>query len=122
MYDALSRRAADAHRSVADELVLAVQKDVTGEQLSPELEAELAALPAAGDTALQAIAQSRLSEVDRDRLEELHQKKGSQGLSSDEENEAVELLERYDRCLVLRAHALALLQQRGYDLTPLLPS
>jgi hypothetical protein len=122
MYDALSRRAADAHRSVADELVLAVQKDVAGEQLSPELEAELAALPAAGDAALQAIAQSRLSEADRVRLEELHQKKGSQGLSSAEENEAVELLERYDRCLVLRAHALALLKQRGYDLTPLLHS
>ncbi len=120
MYDALSRRAADAHRSVADELVLAAQKDVTGEQLPPELEGELTALPNADDVALWAIAQSRLAEPDRERLEELHERKGSQGLSEVEEGEASQLLARYDRCLVLRAHALALLKQRGHDLTPLL--
>ena len=122
MYDALSRRAADARRSVADELVRAAAKDMLGEQLPPEWEAELAALPQSDDPTLQTIAQSRLSEPDRKRLEALHERKGTEGLTAEEEDEAAKLLARYDRCLVFRAHALALLKQRGYDLSPLLRS
>src|SRR5688572_874645 len=99
MYDALARRASHSRSTVADELVRAAQRDVApDEQLPVELEGELAALTSADEESLRSTAaSSRLSDQDRQRLEELHHQKSSRGLSQAEEDEAQNLLAQYDR-------------------------
>lgn len=52
---------------------------------------------------------------DAERLEALHLKRQREGLRVDEADEARGLTGTYERIMVLRAEAAALLKERGYD-------
>jgi hypothetical protein len=53
------------------------------------------------------------------RLEELHLKRQREGLTEQQENEAAALIRQYERVMLIRAQAAALLKQRGHDVTGL---
>lgn len=88
--------------------------------LSPELpveqQDELAALGMLSDAALWAASESSLSPAQQRRLRQLDHAAGERSLSSNEEREQKQLLDLYQRSLLQRAQALALLAYRGYDL------
>jgi hypothetical protein len=85
--------------------------------LPDEVEAELAALPNLSDEALWLLARSTLTTEEQETLARLNQLAKMQPLQPTEEEQLAFLLNRYDRMLVRRAQAAALLQQRGYDLS-----
>lgn len=116
-YRRLQRAAGITHRSF-DELLL----DVVNVALSvpPELPEEitddLAAMSVFNDDALWAASESSLSPAQQRRLRQLNQAGGARPLTPAEQDEQTALLELYDRSVLKRARALALLSLRGYAL------
>lgn len=90
--------------------------------ISPELAAEIAAMPSMSYDDLWRAAHSRLANADEERLADLNdeRQRRREGLSAAEEAEAADLLRRYEWALFVRANALALLKGRGYDISGLL--
>jgi hypothetical protein len=68
------------------------------------------------DDALMAAADSSLSPAQQRRLQQLTEFGGQRRLSTSEEAELAHLLELYNRSVLRRAKALAILSQRGYQL------
>jgi plasmid stability protein len=121
LYDRLKRRADNAHRTVEAELLEVVATAVPEEdQLSTELEAALAPLALLDDEALWRAARTRLSDEASDQLEALHFKRQRDGLTELEAQVVRSLVEQYERTMVVRATAAALLRQRGHEVTELL--
>jgi hypothetical protein len=54
----------------------------------------------------------------RERLEELHYKQQSEGLTTEEREEDQALLALYSETILVRAQAAVLLKQHGYDVSP----
>lgn len=52
----------------------------------------------------------------------LHEKRQREGLDDAEAEEAARLTQQYERALFVRAHAAALLKERGFDVSTLLAS
>ncbi len=77
-------------------------------------------LSALDDEALWRAARSRLPAEDADRLEDLHSKQQREGLTDAESHEAAGLLRRYERAMLVRARAAALVKQRRHDVSSLL--
>jgi hypothetical protein len=90
------------------------------DELPPYLAEPLAALPLLSDEALWRAARSRLSPEAAEELENLHFKRQREGRSRAEAQRARFLLRQYDRAMLIRAHAAALLKQRGHDVDVLL--
>lgn len=84
--------------------------------LPAEDRAELAAMGMLSDDALWAASESTLSPAQQRRLRQLNHAAGERQLSSSEEREQAQLIERYQQSVLQRAQALALLAYRGYDL------
>ena len=122
LYERLSRRAAEAQRSLAAEVVQVLAKAVPAEDdgLPPDLREELARLELLDDAALRRAARTRLTTRESRRLESLHVKLQDAGLTAAEREEEQVLLRSFQRTMLLRAQALALLKQRGRDISPLL--
>jgi len=55
----------------------------------------------------------------RERLETLHDKQQSEGLTAEEQAEEQALLALYRETLLVRVQAAVLLKQRGYDISDL---
>ena len=68
------------------------------------------------DDALMAASESSLSPAQQRRLQQLTEFGGQRRLSTSEEAELAHLLELYNRSVLRRAKALAILSQRGYQL------
>ncbi len=68
------------------------------------------------DEALWAASESSLSLAQQRRLSQLTHGGGSRTLTAAESSELSSLLETYDRSVLHRAKALAILAHRGYDL------
>lgn len=88
--------------------------------LPPEVETALAELDQASDHQLWNIAQTAVTQVDVEALEQLSDKQKRTGLTAEEQTQTQELLNRYDQAVLMRAKAIALLKQRGRDIAPLL--
>ncbi|MGO9922462.1 MAG: hypothetical protein ACLQIB_48175, partial [Isosphaeraceae bacterium] len=71
------------------------------------------------DAALWQAARSRLSKKEAAQLEVLHLKRQKVGISESEASALAELVQRYERSMLVRAQAAALLKQRGCDLSGL---
>jgi hypothetical protein len=69
------------------------------------------------DADLWSVARSTLSAEQRQQLEALHDKQQRVGLTPDEQTQEETLRTRYRETLLVRAQAVALLQQRGYDVS-----
>jgi plasmid stability protein len=122
LYDRLERRAAATRQSIADEVLqlLAAAVPAADERLPSELEAELARMEELDDVALQRAARSSLAIRKARRLESLHFKVQAGGLTEAEQQDERALVRAYQRALLIRAQALALLKQRGQDISSLL--
>lgn len=121
LYQKLRLRAAQSHRTVEDELleVLATAVPVA-DDLPAELDEAISPLGTLNDAELWRAAQTHLPADAAAQLEQLHLKRQREGLTEQQQNEAALLLRQYERVMLIRAQAAALLKQRGHDITGLL--
>jgi plasmid stability protein len=121
LYARLKQRAEQASRSVEDETL-----DFLAEALpeADELPAGLAEaasqLTVLDDEALWQAARNRLASELSVRLEELHLKRQREGLSEVEAGMLASLMPQYERAMLVRARAAALLHQRGHSVADLI--
>lgn len=117
----LNRMAELTYRSVDEVIVSTFEAVVESESdLPDELIAELAAMQSYSDDGLWAATRPSMSAYEQHRLAQLNELAGERYLTEREKAEQSDLLSAYDRSLLRRAQALALLKQRGHDVTPAL--
>jgi hypothetical protein len=121
LYDRLERRAVQTHRTVEDVLldVLATAVPVADE-LPSDLADALSPLTLLDDAALWRAARSHLPTEVAAQLEALHLKRQREGLTDSETETLARLVRQYERAMLVRAQAAALLKQRGYDVAELI--
>lgn len=124
LYDRLKRRAKDSHRSLEDEILVAVESAVPedDERLPEEWDRALSDLKEMDDDELWKAARERLPVEASERLESLHFKQRDEGLTASEKETLRELLDRSELTMLVRAHSAKLLKRRGYDVSELLTS
>ena len=120
LYNRLKHRAEQTHRTVEVELVEAVTTALPEtEELPSDLAEAIAPLALLDDDALWRAARSHLALEAAAQLEELHLKRQREGLTETETQTLAGLVRQYERAMLVRAQAAALLKQRGHDVTPL---
>jgi plasmid stability protein len=121
LYQCLRYRAEQGNRTVEDETldVLATTLPLH-DRLSQDLEDAVASLRLLDDEALWRAARSRLAEEASNLIEELHRKRQRQGLTDVEAQTLSSLVRQYERAMLVRARAAAILKERGRDVTSLL--
>ncbi len=118
LYRRLKRVAEITYRSVEDVLASTVDAALPLDpNLPPDVADDVAAMHLMNDDALRAAAESSLAPTQQRRLRQLTELGGQRSLLASEEAELAHLLELYDRSVLRRAKALALLSQRGYQLS-----
>ncbi len=123
LYQQLKRRADATLRSVEDELLTVVATAVpASDELPQDLEEAISPLALLNDEALWRAARTKISPEAAEHLEELHTKRRHEGLTGAETHALTALMWQYDRAMLVRAQAAALLKQRGHDVTSLLAS
>lgn len=121
LYTRLRMRAEQHQRSVADEVLELLTATLpVADELPEDLQTALSPLQVLDDAALWQSAQLRLNHQALERLEALHHKRQREGLTEEEDTERADLLRQYERILLVRAHAAAMLNERGHDVTRLI--
>jgi hypothetical protein len=106
------------HRSVEDVLATTVDAALPPTPGVPtDVADDLAALAVFSDTALWAAAETGLSPEHQSRLTQLSWDGEARVLTDAETAELTHLIDAYDRAVLRRAKALAILAQRGYDIS-----
>jgi hypothetical protein len=122
LYSQLKQRADRARRSVeAETLELLAVTVPASEGLSADVQQVLTSLALLDDEALRRAACSRLGSEAAAELEALHSKQQREGLTEPEAQRRDDLVRQYERAMLVRAQAAALLRQRGHDVSSLLP-
>lgn len=120
LYRRLQTVANNTNRAISDILIDSVEAmlPVTDADavLPPEIADELAAMRLFSDEALWTATKPTLSPEQQARLSELTRRQGEKVLTLTEQNELDHLLAEYDRSVLRRAQALALLSMRGHPL------
>lgn len=121
LYDLLRQRAQETRRSLEAEILDVVTSVVRpDDDLPPDLREIVAPLRGLDDEALRRAAVDAFPEEAAARFTELNRKQQREGLT-EEENRALEDLRRgYERVMVVRAEAAALLKERGHDVSKLI--
>lgn len=112
---------AQATKQSLDEIMLRalqIGSPPTWDMAPAEFQADLAALDRQTDAALWRIARTRQSEADLHHYQELLDKNANDTITTAERNELTQLRTEYDRQMVLKVHAAALLQWRGHQIPP----
>lgn len=114
------RRAAElTYRSVDEVLASTIDATLIAPPgLPDDLAGELAAMRLLSDQALQSAVYPSLSPANQQRLRQLNQAAGERALTAAEAVEQADLLDAYQRSVVRRAQALAILAERGYPIQP----
>lgn len=121
LYERIRRMAEEAHRSVADELLHVVATALPdADQLPPDLHEAVSQLAVLDDAALLGAARAAMPRDAAAELEQLHFKRQREGLTEAEEQAATTLTRLYERFMLVRAEAAALLADRGHDLSGIL--
>jgi plasmid stability protein len=121
IYNRLRKRAEKSRRSVEMELLDVVAAAIpASEELPDLLAAAVADLELLDDDALWRAARTRLDSEQSAQMEALHIKRQGEGLSAAEEQTLSGLVFRYERSMLVRAQAAALLKARGHDVSSLL--
>ena len=121
LYARLRRMAEDAHRSVEDELLDVVAAAVPdADELSADLAEAVSQLTVLDDAALVHAATAAMPVDAAEELERLHLKRQREGLTEAETQAAAALTRLYERTMLVRAEAAALLAERGRDVSRLL--
>jgi hypothetical protein len=117
LFQKLQHIAEVTHRSVEDVLTTTVNAALPSTPDIPtDLANDLAAMILFSDESLKAAVQSSLSAAQQKRLTQLTDAGGDRTLTEAESGELQSLLDLYDRAVLRRAKALAILAQRGYDI------
>jgi hypothetical protein len=111
----LQRIAEATYRPIEDVLATTVSVALPqSPDLPPDLADDLTAMTMFSDEALWAAADSSLSPSQRRRLNQLSHAGGQRVLSAAESAELAHLVDQYDRAVLRRARALAILAHRGF--------
>ena len=122
LYNRLKRRAEQAHRTVEAELLEVVASAVSvADELPAELNEAISPLALLDDEALWRAARSHLPAEAAVQMENLHLKRQREGLTEAEAQTLAGLVRQYERAMLIRAQAAALLKQRGHDVSELAP-
>lgn len=120
LYQQVKQRARQMHRSVEDELVAVVAAALpTLDDLPADIADDMAQLAFLTDDELWHAARTTLPTSEAERMQALLQKRQREGLTPQEEEEANHLAYHYDRTMLVRAQAAALLKERGRDISNL---
>ena len=118
VFQKLTRVAQLTYQTVDEVVASTVETALPGGiDLPDALGAELGAMHLYGDDALWAAIEPTLSPYDLRRMEQLNDLADERDLTAREDAERMDLLSAYDRSVLRRAQALALLKQRGHDLS-----
>jgi hypothetical protein len=121
LYRRVEKRAKQTRRSVESELLAVVaQAMATEDELPEELSTSLEELSLLDDKALWRVARKGMKASETTQMEKLHFRRRQKGLSESESQALARLVGQYEKHMLLRAQAIALLKQRGYDVTKLL--
>ena len=90
------------------------------DELPPDLAEAISPLALLDDEALWRAARSHLPAEASSQMEKLHLKRQREGLSEAEQQTLAGLVRQYERAMLVRAQAAALLKQRGYDVSELI--
>jgi plasmid stability protein len=121
LYQRLKARAEQTRRSIEAEALDVLATSVTvADELPSDLEAAIAPLSLLDDAALWRAARTTFSADAAQELEDLHLKRQREGLTEAETQIATALVHQYERAILVRAQAVALLKQRGHDISSLL--
>ncbi len=120
-YEPFRQHAERAQRSVEEAVLAAMQAAVAdGASSAEERQRVLAALDLLDTAALWRLVRRGAETEDVLVLAALNEKRQREGLTPDEEGVVRELIRHHDRAELLRAKALALLRERGEDVSALL--
>ncbi len=120
LYDRLRQRAEQTQRSIEDELLETVATAIPlTEKLPDDLSEAISHLHLLDDQALWRAAQSHLSVEVAAEMERLHLKRQREGLTENETQTLDKSVYQYERAMLVRAQAAALLKQRGHDISEL---
>src|SRR3954469_4165988 len=112
LYARLQERARQFNRTLEAELLEVLNTAVPVEESLPDSLAEdVARLESLDDAELWQAARSRLTRREAALLEILHLKRQKEGLSESEASKLAELVQQYERSMLIRARAAALLKQ-----------
>ena len=121
LYSRLRRRAEQSRHTVEAELLEVVTTAMpVADDLPADLSEAISPLSLLDDAALWRAARSRLASETAAQLEALHLKRQRDGLTATEEQILAGLVRQYERVMLVRAQAAALLKQRGQDVSELL--
>ena len=120
LYRNLKARAEQTQRTIEAELLDRVASTAPAyDHLSTELESTLESMRLLDDASLWQAAQSRFPSPEAEALEAVHLKRQRVGLSDAEQQQAELLVRQYERAMLVRAEAVALLAERGHDVSRL---
>ncbi len=120
LYRQYQQRAEETRRSIEAELLDAVAAAAPEtEKLPQDLADAVSELEILDDEELWRAARSTFSAEESSRLEALHFKRQDEGLTEVEQGQASRLVRRYERVMLVRAHAAKLLKERGHDISGL---
>lgn len=123
LYRQLKTRATRSKRSVEEETVDILAAAVpAAEELPADLAEALTPLSVLDDESLWRAARSALAAQAVEEMEALHRKRGTEGLTAAEAEALAGLVAAYERAMLVRAQAAALLRRRGHDVSGLLGS
>jgi plasmid stability protein len=115
LYDRLKQRAEKSNRPVEVELLDVLTAAVPGlDELPSDLAQAIAPLALMDDESLSRAARSGLAPEAAELLQELHDKRQREGLTESEAQTLAGLVKEYERAMLVRAQAAALLKQRGH--------
>ena len=121
LYERLKQRAEQTQRSVEAELLEVVAAAVpVADDLPTDLAQVISPLAPLDDKALWRAARSHLPAEAVAQMEQMHLKRQREGLTGSEAETLAGLLRHYERAMLVRAQAAALLKERGYDVAELL--
>ena len=121
IFNRLRKRAENSRRTVEMELLdVEVTALPASEELPDMMIAAMADLKLLNDEALWRAARTRIDVEQSNEMETLHIKRQSEGLNAVEEQTLAGLVNRYERNMLVRSQAAALLKARGHDVSSLL--
>jgi hypothetical protein len=116
-FEQLQGVAREQQRSVQEVVRDLILRELPGLPPPPDAQAELAAFASLSDEALWLLARSTLPKAQQQELARLNDEAQRRALTEVEQARQQALVEAYDRTLLRRAQAAALLKSRGFDLS-----
>lgn len=118
LLDQLIQRAEHHHRSVEEETVELLMASVPGDTLEDHLASAIAPLKLLDLDSLRRAAGNHLPAETARKLEAFHFKQQREGLTPSERDSMEALMQLYERAMLVRATAAAILKERG-ELIPI---